>query len=62
MRVNIERSSGNVFRDLGFSPQEAESLRLRAELMMELKRLVETRKLTQSSAAKLLVRSHPAAH
>jgi hypothetical protein len=31
--MTIERSSGNVFRDLGFGSREAESLRLRAELM-----------------------------
>jgi len=29
--MKIERSSGNVFRDLGFGPKEAESLRLRAD-------------------------------
>ena|SRR5579875_3434722 len=57
--MNIERSSGNVFKDLGFAPKEAESLRLRAQLMAELKRLIETRKLTQNSAAKLFGVSQP---
>ena len=59
MAMNIERSSGNVFRDLGFGPKEAESLRLRAELMVALRRLVEKRKLTQKSAAKLLGVTQP---
>jgi len=57
--MKIERSSGNVFRDLGFGPKEAESLRLRAELMVELKRLIRARKLTQSSAAKLFGVTQP---
>jgi predicted XRE-type DNA-binding protein len=59
MTMKIERSSGNVFRDLGFGPKEAESLRLRAELMLELRRLIETRKLTQRSAASLLGVTQP---
>ena len=57
--MKVERSSGNVFRDLGFGPKEAEGLRLRAELMVELKRLIEARKLTQSSAAKLFGVTQP---
>ncbi len=59
MAMNIERSSGNVFRDLGFGPKEAESLRLRAQLMVELRRLIQARKLTQNSAAKLLGVTQP---
>jgi len=59
MVMNIERSSGNVFRDLGFGPKEAASLRLRAELMVELKRLIQVRKLTQKAAAKLFGVTQP---
>jgi hypothetical protein len=33
--VNRTRSSGNVFRDLGFTGKEAEHLTLRAELMVQ---------------------------
>jgi predicted XRE-type DNA-binding protein len=55
----MARSAGNVFRDLGFGPKEAESLKLRAELMVELKRLIQVRKLTQSSAAKLFGVTQP---
>ncbi len=57
--MKIERSSGNVFRDLGFEPRQAESLRLRAQLMAELKRLIRARKLTQHSAARLLGVTQP---
>jgi predicted XRE-type DNA-binding protein len=57
--MKIERSSGNVFRDLGFAPKDAESLRLRAELMVELTRVIQSRKLTQNSAAKLFGVTQP---
>lgn len=57
--MKVQKSTGNVFRDLGFSPKEAESLRLRAELMVELERLIKARKLTQSVAAKLFGVTQP---
>jgi len=57
--IRIERSSGNVFRDLGFSPEEAENLRVRAELMVEVSRLIKRRKLTQAAAAKLMGVTQP---
>ena len=59
MVMNIERSSGNVFRDIGFGPKEAQSLRLRAQLMVELRRMIQARKLTQNSAAKLFGVTQP---
>jgi predicted XRE-type DNA-binding protein len=57
--MKIEPSSGTVFTDLGFNPVEAESLRLRSELMVEIIRLMKSRKLTQSAAAKLFGVSQP---
>ena|SRR5260221_9487896 len=57
--MKIEKSSGNVFRDLGFNPKEAENLRLRSQLMIELDRLIKSRKLTQRAAAKLFGVSQP---
>jgi predicted XRE-type DNA-binding protein len=59
MPLKIEKSSGSVFRDLGFSSKEAESLRLRAELMVEVGRVIKARKLTQSAAAKLFGVTQP---
>ena len=59
MRMKVQQSTGNVFRDLGFGAKEAESLRLRAELMVEVRRLIEARKLTQRSAASLLGVTQP---
>jgi predicted XRE-type DNA-binding protein len=59
MTATVRRSRGNVFRELGFPAAEAESLRLRAELMVQIRRLIEGRKLTQAAAAKLLGVTQP---
>ena len=59
MKTRMHRSSGNVFRDLGFAPAEAENLRLRSDLMIALGKLIESRGLTQVQAATLLGVSQP---
>ena len=59
MSIRIRRSSGNVFRDLGFDTHEAENLRVRADLMIDLVQLIRTRSLTQARAAKLLKVTQP---
>jgi len=53
------RSSGNVFRDLGFSPDEAEYLKVRAELMANLQKVITARGLKQAEAAELLGVTQP---
>jgi len=52
--VKVTKSSGNVFEDLGFDTSEAENLKLRAQLMRELEKLIRDERLTQSDAAELL--------
>ncbi len=59
MATKIHRSSGNVFRDIGFDAQEAENLRLRSELMIQVRKLIERRDLTQAAAAKLFGVTQP---
>lgn len=59
MTLKIQRSSGNVFRDVGFGPEEAEHLRIRADLMIEVRRLIKARRLTQARAAKLFGVTQP---
>ena len=54
-----KKSSGNVFEDLGFPPEEAENLRIRSSLMIEISKLIEARGLTQTAAAKLFGVSQP---
>ena len=55
----ITESSGDVFRDLGFSPAEARNLRIRSELMTALRKFIEKEGLTQAKAAKRLKVSQP---
>ena len=59
MTTRIRRSSGNVFRDLGFAREEAENLKIRGDLMIRLSKLIETRGLTQAQAASLFAVSQP---
>ncbi len=59
MAIKIQRSSDNIFRDLGFGPEEAESLRIRSELMVQIRLLIERRKLKQAAAAKLFGVTQP---
>lgn len=59
MPTKIQASSGNVFTDLGFSPEEAQNLKVRSDLMIELAKLIEARGLTQAAAAKLLGVTQP---
>ena len=52
--TKVIESSGNVFADLGFDAPEAENLKLRAQLMMELEGFIHDSRLTQTEAAELL--------
>jgi len=52
MKQESEKSSGNIFADLGFPNSEQELVK--AKLTVEIYRLLKDRGLTQSEAAKLL--------
>ena len=54
MNEEIFNSSGNVFLDLGFSPDEAAVLQMRADLMAGLRKFIEAKRLTQAKAAEIL--------
>lgn len=58
-RLKIEKGSGNVFLDIGFPPEEAQSLLLRADLMSEVERYVRKCRLTQKEVAKRLGVTQP---
>jgi predicted XRE-type DNA-binding protein len=57
--LKITASTGNVFRDLGFSQEEAEHLLVRADLLIQLQKAIAARGLTQAKAAKLLRVTQP---
>ncbi len=54
MSEKVTGSSGNIFVDLGFSPDETAVLQMRADLMADLRKVIKARKLTQAKAAKIL--------
>jgi predicted XRE-type DNA-binding protein len=53
-KLKITKSSGNVFIDLGFSPEEATILAMRAQLMGELRIKIRDEEWTQAEAAQVL--------
>ena len=59
MTVKVRRSSGNVFRDLGFAREESENLKMRTDLMIQLSKLIHARRLTQAEAADLFGVTQP---
>src|SRR6266550_5290006 len=59
MKTKPRRSTGNVFRDLGFPIEEAEHLKIRADLMIQLAKLIRARGLTQAQAARLFGVTQP---
>jgi predicted XRE-type DNA-binding protein len=59
MSITIRRSSDNVFADLGFGAEEAQNLKIRSDLMIQLTRLIAESGLTQARAARLLGVTQP---
>lgn len=59
MKLKMTKSSGNVFRDLGFPHEEAEHLLVRADLMIQAQKLITSRRLKQKAAAKILGVTQP---
>lgn len=58
-QLRVTPSTGNVFRDLGFGREEAEHLLVRADLMIEVQKLIAARRLKQREAAGILRVSQP---
>jgi predicted XRE-type DNA-binding protein len=58
-KVKVTPSTGNVFRDLGFSVEESEHLLVRADLLLQLQKTLAGRGLTQVRAAELLQVTQP---
>ena len=55
--VEVGRSSGNVFADLGLP--DAEKLKIKTGLVIEIRKAMKARALTQQEAAKLMGISQP---
>ena len=59
MKLKMTRTSGNVFRDIGFAPVEAEHLLVRADLLIKVQKVIESKRLTQAELAKTLRITRP---
>ena len=57
MKIEIEKSSGNVFADLGLHDSAQELLK--ARLTLQIYKLIKARKLSQTEGAKLLGTTQP---
>ena len=57
--VRVTPSTGNVFRDLGFSKEESEHLLVRADLLIQLQKAIASKGLKQTEAARVLRVTQP---
>ena len=55
--VEVHRGSGNVFADLGLA--DAEKLKIKTGLVIEVRKAIRTRGLTQQDAAKRMSITEP---
>ena len=56
-RISFEKSTGNVFADLGLPNPEQEQLK--ARLTLQIHRIIKTRKLTQAQAGNIIGIAQP---
>ncbi len=59
MNIPVTRSCGNIFLDIGFSPEEAAELTAKSEMIRAISQTIEKRKLTQKKAADICHTDQP---
>jgi predicted XRE-type DNA-binding protein len=57
--LDVTQSSKNVFEDLGFEPEEALNLKIRADLMLNIRRFIKTQGWTQKKTALFFGETQP---
>ena len=57
--THITPEDGNVFKDLGFSPEEASKLKIKAQLMCQISEWIKEKQLKQEEASRLLHVTRP---
>jgi predicted XRE-type DNA-binding protein len=58
-RIPFERSSGDVFADIGFTPAESAELTAKSALIIAIKDAIQRHRLTQQEAARLCGTDQP---
>lgn len=61
-KIKVTRSTGNVFRDLGLPSTEATRLLIRADLLIEIEKAVNARRLTERALVRILGLSRERIH
>ena len=59
MNNQIIKSKENIFEDLGFEPDEAANLKIRADLIIDLQRYIKKQNWTQQKAADFFSETQP---
>lgn len=49
--MDVTITKGNVFKDLGFSDEEAVALAMRVDLALEIEKFIKRKRMTQTKAA-----------
>ena len=57
--MEVTQGSDNVFEELGFDAEEAAHLKVRADLMLDLRKYIEAKGWTQSQAASFFGETQP---
>ena len=57
--IDVTKGNDNVFADLGFSEDEAMSLKVRADLMLHLRSFIREKGWTQQQAANFFQETQP---
>jgi predicted XRE-type DNA-binding protein len=57
--LEVTQGSKNVFEDLGFAPEEALNLKIRADLMVNIRRFIKAQGWTQKKAALFFGETQP---
>ncbi|MCY7332260.1 MAG: helix-turn-helix domain-containing protein [Pseudanabaena sp. CAN_BIN31] len=55
----VLQGSSNVFENLGFAPEEALNLKIRADLMLNIRRFIQSQGWTQKQAALFFGETQP---
>jgi len=58
--MELKKSSGNIFEDLGFDSADAEVLKVKAQLKLDIEKEINSRGLSQAKAALLVGIARPA--
>lgn len=57
--IEANRGNDNVFEDLGFNTEEATNLKIRADLMLDLRQYIQKQGWTQEQAAAFFGETQP---